>query len=136
MFVLKTLYHFYDSIPVYMYPLLGKYLFSKHYITSTPLFHSICTPSWVNVYSRDYITFISSFLSPRTPLVNVYSPDITLLYPSFISLCTLVSVYSTDNTSSLPSIPISMYPLLGKCLFYRHYNTYNTPFQSCVPPYM
>ena len=50
MFIFKTLYQLYHSIPIYMYPLLGKCLFSIHYITSSTPFKSICTPSWVSFY--------------------------------------------------------------------------------------
>ena len=140
-----------------MYPLLGIYLFSRHYIISTPPFQSICTSSWVTVYSPD----ITSPLPPPPP-------------PSFQSICSpcWVGVYSSNIISSLllhsnkyvpspgkkiqslctppgylfvfqtlhypyPSISIYMYPLLGKSLFSRHYITSTTPFQSvCIPSWV
>ena len=129
---------------------------------STPQFQSICAPSWVNVYSRHYITSTSSFWSPYTPIFGkclfathyitstlhlylhapspgcIYSTDITSPLPSIpISMYPLLGKCSTDITSHLPSISISMYPLLGKCLFYRHYITSNPPFLSpCTPSYV
>ena len=51
-----TLYHLYPSILSSMYPFLGKCLFSRHYITSTPPFQHIRIPSWVSVYSPDIIS--------------------------------------------------------------------------------
>ena len=56
MFILQTLHHLYHSIQIYMYLLLGNWLFSRHYITSIPQCHPICTPSLENDYFRPYIT--------------------------------------------------------------------------------
>ena len=117
-----------------MYPRLGNCLFSRHYITSTPLFQFICTLSRTTEYSPD-------ITSPLSLHSNLYEPplgyllSLKILYPLYPSIPiymypSSVNVYSQDIMSSDHSIPIYAYPLLGKCLFYRHYITSAPPFKS------
>ena len=100
-------------IPIYMYPFrTGKSSFSRHYITSTPPFQSICNPSLVNICLQD-ITLPLPFHSNRyVRLLGwcLFFKHYVKFTPPFQSICTL----SWEKT-------ISKYPLLGTCLFSRHY---------------
>ena len=144
-----------------MYPLLGKYLFSRHYITSTIPFKSICTPFWVNIYSQDIISplllHLNLYVHPlrkifilktlyhlfHTIPIYLYSLLGNYLFSRhhitstrFQSFCTpsLINNYSLDIISPYHSIPIYLYSQLGKYFFSRHYITSTTPFKSICTP--
>ena len=109
LFILKTLYHHYPSIPVHMYTLLGKCLFSRHYNTSTTPFQSIRTPFWVSVILKIISSLPQTPPPPpptTTPRSNLFVPllgkclflTLYLPNPPFKSPCTpsWVNVYSPD----------------------------------------
>ena len=101
-----------------MFPLLGWCLFFKHYDKFTLRFQSMCNLSWeknpISMYPSPGYLFVLQTLHH--------------LYPSIPYTPYLVNVYSQD-ISPLP-LHFNLYvPLLGKCLFARHYITSSTPFQ-------
>ena len=106
--ILKTLYHLIPFIAIYLYPLLGKCLFPRHYIISTPPFQSICTPSLVN---DDFQDIFQIYLS--IPIYMCSHPPPTHLLDK--------SLFSRHYIASIPPFQYTC-TLFGKVLFSTLYH--------------